>query len=417
MFPVLLVAAALELSNPPTGAELARLLWDNAPDLQAARARVAQARADVERAGLLPNPQLDVGVGALPVGPQTPGAMVETPWLEVPNASVGVSELIELGKRGPRQASASAALEATLHDARAQLLQRYWEVRANLGEVAAAQARIAELAALTQDAERLAGLQRARADRGDTSQLDADRAALEVEKFSSTLGAEQEHLVAELRDCAALVGVRCSAFEGPEAASQYLSAIEAPGTSLGDRPDVRALVASEASQRAAQLLAERHAIPDPTVRVGYLRDQYVASGNWQNSFFAGVSIPLPVFDRNQPEARAAAAAAESSRRARERTLVSAKEQLERVAAQKKSVDGRRAQLRGKALPLAREVVARLDAAVLRGAASIQDVLLARRTLVELQLLANDLDLAGFHARLDEARLSGALPFVPEELVP
>lgn len=417
MYAVIL-AAAVDLARPPSGSELAALLWENAPDLQAARARISQARADLERAALFPNPELDLAAGTLPVGPQNPTAPVSQRWLEVPNVSVGLSERVELGKRGPRQAAAKAALDAIVYDARAQLLSRFFEVRTRLGELAATQARIADLEGLASDAGRLADLQRARAASGAASTLDADRALLEAEKLTSAVGAEREQLAAFLRGCAELTGARCSGFESAEAAERYLGAAEdAAPPPLEERPDVMALAAAEASQLAAKVLAERRAIPDPTFRFGYLRDQYLASGNWQNSLFAGLSVPLPVFERGQADARAAAAAADASRRARERTLSSAREQLERLAGQRKSLDERRARMRDHTLPLARQVVARLDAAVLRGATSIQDVLLARRALVELQLLATDLDLAGFRARVETQRLSGTRPFALEELVP
>src|SRR5690348_5070353 len=103
------LGAVLELSKLPGDGELAQLLWERAPDLQLARARVAQARADYEPALLVSNPNLDLSLNALPVGAQNPGAPVTNPWLEVPNYGFGLSELIELGKRGPRQDSTRRA--------------------------------------------------------------------------------------------------------------------------------------------------------------------------------------------------------------------------------------------------------------------------------------------------------------------
>ena len=91
--------------------------------------------------------------------------------------------------------------------------------------------------------------------------------------------------------------------------------------------------------------------------------------------------------------------------------------MTRSAGQRRSIEARRARVRDEALPLARDVVARLDAAVARGAAAVQDLLIARRTLVDLQLDANDLELAAFHSRVALARFSGAVPAVPEELTP
>lgn len=417
MSPVPLLAVLLDPSHLPADAELMRLLWDSVPDLQLQRARVAEARGDLDRAGLLPNPGLELSASTLPLGPMNPTAPVTNPALEVPAFAVAVSELIELGKRGPRQGAARRALEGAVYEAREQLRQRFWDVRAQLGEIAAAQARIAALTSLAADAARLSQLQRTRVEKGDASALDLDRARLDEEKLTATLGAERERLAAQQRACAQLTGGACDAFAAAEAAAAFLSADDPAGASREERGDLKALEALEAASEQRRVLAERRVIPDPTVRLGYLRDQYLASGNWQNSLFVGVSLPLPVFDHGQADARLARSTADAARRAREQALESTGRQLERLQEQARGIEGRRAQVHDRALPLARDVVARLDAAVARGAAPVQDLLLARRALVELQLDANDLELAAFHVRVTRARLEGRMPPPPEELKP
>ncbi|MBK7858618.1 MAG: TolC family protein [Archangiaceae bacterium] len=411
------MGASLELSKLPSDAQLFELLWERAPDLQLARAKVAQARGDYDRAALLPNPQLDVSANTLPVGPSNQAnAPVANAWAEVPNYGFGVSELVELGKRGPRQDATRRAYDAAVHDAQEQLRQRFFDLQEHLGEIAAAQARIAALSDLSRDAEHLTAIQRARADKGDASALDADRALLEEEKLKSTLGAEQEHLVAELRACADVLGVPCAPFEQADGAAAFLADPQiAPARSLEDRPDLKSLQATADASRAAETLANRRAIPDPTFRVGYVRDQYLASGNYPNSLYVGVSLPLPVFDHGQADARAARGAAEAAERARVRTIESAREALTRLGEQSQSIEARRRQVRERALPLARDVVARLDAAVVRGAAAVQDLLLARRTLVELLIDARDLDLSAFRNRVELSRVGGAMPGLPQEL--
>lgn len=415
---VVMSLGALELSNLPAEPQLAGMLWEGSAELQLQRAKVAQARGDYERSLLLPNPSLDLSANTLPIGPSNP-VDLPSPATNVPNVAVGLSQLFELGKRGPRQETSRQALNAALYDAREALRQRYYDLQLHVGEIAAAQARIAGLTELAEGAHHLAEIQKARADKGDASSLDADRALLEEEKLSSTLGGEREHLIDELRACGEVVGSRCEPFADAAAAIAYLeSTVPAAGQAvLEQRPDLLSLQASEQSARAAETLANRHAIPDPTVRVGYVRDQFVASGNQPNSLFVGLSLPLPFFDHGQADARAAAAAAAAVSRARERALGSARDALVRLKAQSLSIEARRAQVRDRALPLARDVAQRLDAAVARGAAAIQDLLLARATLVELTLDARDLDLAAFHSRVATARAGGASPTFPEELNP
>ena len=54
-------------------------------------------------------------------------------------------------------------------------------------------------------------------------------------------------------------------------------------------------------------------------------------------------------------------------------------------------------------------------AVGRGAAALQDLILARRTLEELSIDALDLELAAFKLSITRARLSGVVPPLPPEL--
>lgn len=408
---------ALKLSSLPAEPDLAQLLWERSPELQLSRGRVAQARGDYERALLLPNPNLDVSMNTIPVGPLNTAADpgLTNPW-DVPNYAFGVSELIELGKRGPRQESTRRALDAAINDARELLRQRFFDLDEHLGEIAAAQARIAELQTVADDAHHMTIIQKARADRGEAVPLDADRALLEEEKLRSAVGIEQEHMLAELRACTELLGVTCEPFDTSDHAISFLEhSASAPNVQLEDRPDVQSLKAQEDSARALETLFHRKAIPDPTVRFGYVRDQFVASGNQQNSLFVGLSIPLTFFDHGQADARAAAAAADAAARSRERTLQSAQVSLQRIIEQQKSLETRRSQLRDHALPLARDVVSRLDQALARGGIPVQDLIFARRTLAELLIDARDLDLASFRNGVALLRVGGAVPALPSDL--
>jgi hypothetical protein len=134
-----------------------------------------------------------------------------------------------------------------------------------------------------------------------------------------------------------------------------------------------------------------------------------------NSFFVGVSFPLPFFDRGQLDVRAAEVAAASARAAKAALVSGARSQLERVGAQLATVEARQSRLRTQALPLAESVVSRLETAVTRGAAPLQELLLARRTRAELLLTLNDLDRSAFHLQVERARLSGAGFPLPQEM--
>ncbi|MFZ5446375.1 MAG: TolC family protein [Myxococcota bacterium] len=406
-------APPLELSRLENASQLPAVVWQQAPELAGARISVARALAERGKAERLPNPGLDLSVNTLPVGPLNPPGLSD-PFLNVPNVAVGLSWLIELGKRGPRQEATAEAARAAALDALDQVRRKALELEDVIGDVAAAQVRLSALSTLTDDARRLSALQQARAEKGDTAELDADRARLELEATLTAQGEATELLAASLRQCGEVVGAPCVAFADLEQANRWLdhrcAGVDGPPT---ERPDLQALEASVRSARAAERLARATAIPDPTVRLGYVRDQFVVSGNQQNSLFVGVSVPLPLFERGQDDARAAAVAAAAGERAREQLLAMAHTQLAQLGQEAERVEARQKRLREQSLPLARSVVERLDLAVTRGAAPLQELLLARRTLAELLLTAAELDRTLFHLHVARARLSTSLAPFPE----
>ncbi len=408
--------SSLPLAQLPEDAQLFELIWQSAPELQSVRSRVAAARADSERAQLLPNPSLDLSANTLPVGPTTPEDL-PSPLANVPNYAVSISTLIELGKRGPRQQAAQHATDAAILDGRALLLQRYYDLRSHIGGIAAIEQRLFQLSELSKDAARLTALQQARSDKGDVSTLDADRARLEEQKLEASLGIERARLTAELRACSEVSGLDCQPFANAGRASTFLARVPVspPEAACESRPDVLSLQAQSAGARALETLAHRRAIPDPTLRVGYVRDQFVVAGNQANSLFVGLSIPLPLFDHGQADARAASITAESADRARLQVLAIAHDSLRKVDAEAAEVERRRDQLATQTLPLARTIVERLEATVARGGAGLQDLLLARRTLGELVLDKSDLDLAIFELAVLRSRVCGQSPPLPPDL--
>ncbi len=411
--PLVLQAAPLELSKLGDGAALPELIWKQAPDLHDARARLAQAEAERRKALRLPNPGLDVALNTLPIGPSNP-VDLKDPWLNTPNLGVGLSMLLELGKREPRQEATAEAARVAALDALEQVRTRVFDLEDVIGDVAAAQVRVEVLEGLSVDARRLAELQAARSAKGDTSDLDADRAQLEAEGVTTALADARADLSARLRECAERIAAPCAPFGDSAQAVAWLDLrLDATQVPLEDRPDLRALEAAIRSARASQRLAERQWLPDPTVRVGYVRDQFVVSGNQQNSLFVGFSMPLPFFEHGVDDAEAAGVIARSAETERSRRLDAAREQLSRLEKEALLVEARQKRIAEHSLPLARSIVARLEAAVSRGAAPLQELLLSRRTLVELLLSGSELNRSVFHLRVARARLTRSLPALPE----
>ena len=407
---------SLDLSTSPADVQLVEILWARSPDLVAARAKLGQADAEVTRSEVFPNPGFDFQWGTLALGPTNPPGLDKL--RDVPNYTFTLNQPLEIGKRGPRQAATRSARDAAVFDALEILRQRWFDLLERISEVATAEIRVGALEETVGDAQRLADLQLERQKRGDIAGLDVDRAVLDAEKYASNLGQERERLSAALLLCAQTVGLPCRPFESPDAARAFLSArlaASSPAPNLDARPDLRSLQAQEASARSSLTLAKNRWIPDPTFRVGYVLDQFVASGNQHQSLLVGVSIPLPFFDHGQADAKAASALAEAAGEAQILIRAASTRDLTSLAQQRDAALARRSRLQERTLPLARDVVQRLESAVTRGGAPLPDLLLARRTLGDLQLDAADLDLFAFHLTVAQARAAGELPPLPESI--
>ncbi|MFN7135890.1 MAG: TolC family protein, partial [Myxococcales bacterium] len=264
------------------------------------------------------------------------------------------------------------------------------------------------------DARRLTELQWLRSEKGEAAGLDAERSRLEEERHASTLAEERERLSEALIACAQLAGLPCEPFGSPDGARAFLASraitnasLEQLTAELAERPDLKALQAREESARASEQLARAMKLPDPTLTAGYVHDRFVISGNQLNSFFVGMSLPLPVFDRGQADLAAARALGDAAARERALRLDFGARDLPRLVELLRSAERRRQRLRAEVLPVAERVVDRLASAVAAGGAPLQELLHARQTLSALLLDAAELDLTLLRLGTALQRTTGA----------
>jgi cobalt-zinc-cadmium efflux system outer membrane protein len=427
--PGILILAALDapseslrLSSLPSDAELGRLLWERAPGLAVARARVATARAQIVRSETLPNPTLDLSWNTIPVGETTPPGLSNR-LINIPNYAVVLAQPFEIGKRGPRQHAARHGADAALWDAADQLRQTWLDFFVVVGRVASSEQRIAALAGLTDDAAKLSELQQRRAEKGDVANLEYERARLEEERLRSSLGEERHKLAVALTDCARLTGATCEPFGDAEKALAFFDdAVSRSGDSLehlrsqlAERPDLKSLAALEEAAQATGDLARARVWPDPEVRLGFVYDTFIVSGNQNKSVSLGLAFPLPVFERGRADRAEASANRWAARRSRELALAHADLELPNLLRQMDELRARRARTRGNSLPMAKGIVERIAKAVGAGGAPMQDLLQARRTLGELLADAADLDFASFETSLALLRTTGTAPVAIDDL--
>lgn len=315
------------------------------PDVAAARAAAEAAAGRARQAGAFPNPVLSYG-------------REQTSRGDVTNAQdiVALEQRLEIGgQRGARTEVArlrQEAAEARLAAAEAEL--ELAVARAYADVVAAS--RRAELAAQAADQFRRAvRVTEERFAAGDVSGYAARRIRLEAVRYEA-LAAEMmlEEREARLRLAALLGAPADTALAGlvpvadGEAGVLHLPPDSVAALALQRSPQLRAELLETQAARAEAKLARRERIPTPVASAGYKNERVAPGEQTFDGFVAGVSIPLPLWDRRggavqaaEAEARREAAETEARRRqvARE-----AREAYEAVRRTDEQVASLRAQL-------------------------------------------------------------------------
>ncbi|WP_084399175.1 TolC family protein [Henriciella aquimarina] len=174
-------------------------------------------------------------------------------------------------------------------------------------------------------------------------------------------------------------------------------------------PRLQAAQASADARAAATDRARAGAWPDVTVSAGVRR--FEDTGD--SAFLAGISLPLPVFDRNQDATRAArfrTEGAELNARAVEARLRAEQASL---AAQVRAAKSRLQRLEGEALPLAEGAYASAAEGYRVGKFDLTATLDARRSLIETRAAVIEARLALQTQTLRLRALIGAAPFEGE----
>lgn len=368
---------------------LAAWLASHSPEIHAARARVAQSSADARQSHLLLNPVLDASLGNVALGETNPPGLG---FNETAIYNVGLSQTIELGKRGPRiegaelrEKSAQLSLVAAERD---QLSQ----ARFALGSALYRGLRVAVFEETLHDAEHAVELERVRFEQKALSGTEYDRLLLDLANLRADFERERAEYGAALADCAAALGAECDLADTREedlSGAAQLDASQTSASRLERRPDMQAL---EAEQRAAErdaALARGRAVPDITFRLGYTHDRFIASGDNRNTLSFGVALPLPVFDRGQHESSKALSRAVELHDTRSALLLQARADLAGLLGRKATLEKVLAGIEKESLPRSSSVLGSTQIAFDHGGVSLTDLLLARRTHIALQLTLLD----------------------------
>lgn len=279
----------------PTGKVTLRQLLGLAllyhPELVAFSWEVRAQEASIIQAGLLPNPEV--------------GVILENIGLNQEEATIQLSQLIELGgKRSKKVEVASLTRDLAGWDYEAKRLDILARVSQAFIGVLSAQ----ENLMLTQETVRLSTevteVVKDRVKAGKVSPIEETRAKFALSSAQIDFNRAQKQLDAARKQLAASWGSTNPRFEsvaGELASVRSIPTLEQLGQRLSQNPDLARWTAEISQRRAVVSVEKSQAVPDLHLSGGYRR--FPESND--NALLFGITIPLPIFNRNQGRIEAA----------------------------------------------------------------------------------------------------------------
>jgi outer membrane protein, heavy metal efflux system len=360
-------------------------------EVSAAKQELAAARAEYRDSQLLPNPSVDVGVSNLALGPSNPRDLPVSKML-IYNA--GISELVELGKRGPRGDAAAMRAYAAERGVASTLGERVADARLALGRLLYAKARANELDQSLTQARAAAAVAKGRLDHQALSGVDYDRLLIDLGGVESDTVRAHADVDAAQAACDAILRARCIA-DNVDVSALQRSDDAARTPALEQRPDIAQLSYQAAAAQREATLAGRKAVPDLTFRLGYTRDTFTVSGDQAHTLGLSVSAPIPVFDQGQHARTAALARAAGFDNQRAGVLAEAKSAVAALQTRKQAIASALEKLENESLPRVDAVLRAEEHGLTEGQLDITDLVLARRDAIALRLQVLDLQFEQF----------------------
>jgi cobalt-zinc-cadmium efflux system outer membrane protein len=296
---------------------VARALAEN-PDLKAVRIDVESAAARVQQAGLRPNPLLELG-GQKAISPDN-------------NLSIGVSLPLDLnGRKDGRVGVAERELDARRRQVDDRERRLRADVRMKAGEVLAAQRSLGVIDDLLRVNRSGLAVVANRVREGAAPSLDESLQVVEVNRLDANRQLAQSRVEIAALQLKALAGMAADAplvVKGDLAPSMLpLGRAEATQRAVSDRSDLAVARAEVAMATAMVKKEQAEGRWDASVNVGYQRQDVGFNLNGLTSsgatrpiqdvfhyFGGGISITLPVRNRNEGNVAAARAAVRAAER-------------------------------------------------------------------------------------------------------
>ncbi|WP_428505304.1 TolC family protein [Roseateles sp.] len=367
------------------------------PDLAVARLELQAQEAAEQQAGVGPNPELSL--------------LIEDTRRASRSSTVQWSQALELGgKRAARVAAAAHAREQAAVGLQARQAELQAAVSTAFFDLLAAQEQLSLSESAMQLAERSVQAVQLRLQAGKVAPLELHKAQVAAGAVRADLAQARSELSLARQRLAALWGGAEARFERAEGLAEQMppsSAEVAPSsTALDEAPALR-LARLDIARRQALTAGERaKRVPDVTVSLGAKREAETG----RSMAVIGLSLPLPLRDRNEgnllealkreEQAREQLAAAQVRLRL---DLAQAQERLRQTRLQQLS-------LRVQQLPLAQTAFDTALRGYELGKFAFIDVLDAQRSLFQLRQQALRQSAEAWRAAAEIARLLGLPPF-------
>ena len=290
------------------------------PLLQAAKANLRAAEADVVGAGLWTNPVVDAAYGRSFVNPQND---------PVGNLGVGYSQLIETANvPEARRNTAQFTQNAVATEGELTMRALTYDVEAACVSLSAAAAKVSLYAESNAELDRANQVVTARVRAGAAPQYDQTRIAVAVAQSRASLADAWADMVQSRGELDVSVGPQSSGLQGLPAIELFdVATPPALETALDQtrsgRPDVVAAMQRAQAADAQVTVARRSVLPGFTLRGGL----YFGSTPGEVGGTVSVGVPLPLLDRGQGSISAALARSEAAHAIADAALLQATQRV------------------------------------------------------------------------------------------
>lgn len=373
--------------SPLTEAEAVRLGLARTDLADLERGTVQAAEADVLAAGLFPNPTLSYSRERIDGTPES----VEQTWM--------LGQAFDLsGRRGMHREAAGRRVAAVTAGNASRQLAIAAEIRRSFHAVLFRQEAIRATETWAQRFARVEGTVAKLARAGEASGYDRRRLARERQTAEARLATERAELDRERARLMALTGTPDAAPVQGELLPPPPPSIETALARLDQLPDLQALSHRAEAADLEGRAARRGGIPEVTVGIG---PKYVDNGSTQDKGLAlSLSVPLPVFDRQQAGQQRAAAEALQAR-AEYRLLRSRTEgELRGLYRQAEGLRAAAVDYRSRAVAASPDLLRIAETAYQGGESSLLELLDAYRGTLEAEITALELEKRARDARIE-----------------